>query len=571
MIHEIVPIRQESSKTIDGDLEIRMSKRCRRRRSKLVLFFFMSILITTGSIAQSLRRPKLIVGIVIDQMRWDYLYRYYNRYSPTGGFKRLLNDGMSCENTFIPYTPTVTACGHTCIYTGSVPAIHGITGNTWWDNQSDRLVYCSEDKSVKTVGSNDELGMMSPRNMLTSTICDELKLATNFGSKVIGIAIKDRGGILPAGHSADAAYWYDIKTGDWISSTYYMTDLPRWVKDINARKSVDKYYQQGWNTLYPINTYTQSTEDKTRYEATPLGGNSFPYDLKNAIGKNYGLLPLLPYGNTFTIELAKAAIANENMGHDSIPDFLALSFSSPDYIGHNFGPNSVEQEDNFLRLDRELGDFLNFLDAKIGRGQYLVFLSADHGAAHVPSFVKDHQLPGGYLNYGHLIDTVNTFLRKKYGYPDVVTAAYNYQLFLNHKSIDSAKLDPRIVEQSVIDFISKQEGIAGAFVLRNISDAPLNSHLKEMMINGYFPRRSGDIQLVFEPQWIESYETGGTTHGLWNPYDSHIPLLWLGWGIRSGRLNRETHMTDIAPTLAALLHIQMPNGCVGRVIEEVIK
>lgn len=218
----------------------------------IVLFFSV-----TGQ--PSIQRPKLVVGIVVDQMRWDYLYRYYDRYAANGGFKRLLNQGFSCDNTLISYTPTVTACGHAGIYTGSVPAIHGITGNTWWDNQLNTSIYCTQDDSVKTVGSITALGQMSPRNMLVTTICDELRLATNFKSKVIGIALKDRGSILPAGHSANAAYWYDNKTGDWITSTYYMNELPQWVKDINAKKLVDKYYQEGWSTLYPLHTYLQST------------------------------------------------------------------------------------------------------------------------------------------------------------------------------------------------------------------------------------------------------------------------------------------------------------------------
>jgi hypothetical protein len=424
---------------------------------------------------------------------------------------------------------------------------------------------------VESVGSYDDLGKMSPVNMLTTTICDELKLATNFRSKVIGIAIKDRGGILPAGHSADAAYWYNNKTGEWISSTYYMKDLPRWVKYIIAKKMVDNYYKQGWSTLYPLATYTQSSEDKNNYETAALGGNSFPYDLKKEVGKNYGLLPLLPAGNTFTTEMAKAAIVSENLGKDSVTDFLTLSFSTSDYIGHNFGPNSVEQEDNYLRLDKDLGDLFDFLDSKVGRDQYTVFLSADHGAAHVPAFAKEHKIPAGYMNSDELINRLNTYLKDKTGVAEMVSGIYNYQLFLNHKKIDSAKLDLLIMERSALDFITAQPGVARAFILDQIANAPLNLTLKEMIINGYFPNRCGEIQLIYEPQWIEGFENGGTTHGLWNPYDAHIPLLWYGWGIKKGRLTRETHMTDIAPTLATLLHIQTPNGTVGRTIEEVIK
>ncbi len=537
------------------------------------LFAILALLFLMYNVyAQPVQRPKLVVGIVVDQMRWDYLYRYYSRYAPDGGFKRLLNEGFTCENNFIPYTPTITACGHTCIYTGSVPAIHGITGNIWWDNVQKRQVYCTEDTSVKSVGSSDDAGKMSPRNMLVNTICDELKLATNFRSKVVGIAIKDRGGILPAGHSADAAYWYNSKTGDWISSTYYMNDLPQWVKDINSQKQPDKYFQQGWNTLYPAESYVQSTPDENQFENKPLGKNSFPYDLKTAVGKNYGLLPLLPYGNTFTADMAKAAVINEKMGKDSITDFLTVSFSTPDYIGHNFGPNSIEQEDDFLRLDKDLGDFFKFLDKEIGAGQYTVFLSADHGAAHVPSFAKAHKMPGGNLNDDEVVNAMNKTLAEKFGKEGLIIAAYNYQIFLNHDLINSSKkINLADVQQAVIDVLLKTEGIARAFVLNKVAEQALPQKIKEMITNGYFPDRCGDIQVIFKPQWIESFLGGGTTHGLWNPYDAHIPLLWYGWGIKQGKTNRETYMTDISATLAALLHIQMPNGTVGKVIEEVMK
>jgi predicted AlkP superfamily pyrophosphatase or phosphodiesterase len=539
---------------------------------KRLLSVLLVIMFATSSIAQGIQRPKLVVGIVVDQMRWDYLYRYYDRYAPDGGFKRFLNQGFSCENTFIPYTPTVTAAGHTCIYTGSVPAIHGIVGNEWWDKEKGAAVYCAEDALANSVGSNDAAGKMSPRNMLTSTIGDELKLATNFRSKVIGIAIKDRGAILPAGHAADAAYWYDSKTGDWISSTYYMEELPQWVKNFNAKKLVDKYYQQGWNTLYPIDTYVQSTPDANRYEGKPFGTNTFPYDLKKYVGKNYGLLPVLPYGNTLTEEMAKAAIINEGLGKDDITDLLTISFSTPDYIGHTFGPNSIEQEDDFLRLDKDLGDLFDFLDTKVGKDQYLVFLSADHGVAHVPTFAADHKLPAGSFFDRPMIENLNLYLKQMFGQEKLVDGSYNYQLLLNHALIDSLHLNEAQIKDAVVDYAASQPGIARAFALDKLAGTTLNKTQKERITNGYFPKRSGDVQLILDPQWVESYGATGTSHGLWNPYDSHIPLLWYGWHIKPGSsTNRETYMTDIAATIAAMLHIQMPNGCVGNVIPEIMK
>jgi len=536
----------------------------------LSLFIFITSTAQSGTPGETLQRPKLVVGITIDQMRWDYLYRYYDRYATNGGFKRMLNQGFSCENTLIPYAPTVTAPGHTCIFTGSVPAIHGIAGNFWWDNAEQRNVYCTEDKTVQTVGSASNMGLQSPRNLLVTTICDELRLATNFQSKVIGIAIKDRGGILPAGHTANAAYWYDSQEGKWISSTYYMTDLPQWVKDLNAKKLVDKYYEKGWTTLYPINTYLQSTADQKPYENKGVG-TGFPYDLKKYIGKNYGVISSTPYGNSFTIEMAKAAIEEEKLGADAITDMLTVSFSSTDYIGHGYGPNSIEQEDDFYRLDKDLGDFLNYLDSKIGQGQYTVFLSADHGVAHVPAFMKENKMPSGNFNEGAVLEQLNQQLKDKFGEGKLALDFSNYQLVLNNILISEKKLKREEIVDASIDFLSKQPTVARVFDLHKLEETALPSKIKEMIVNGYYPSRAGDIQIILKPNYIEAFLTTGTTHGMWYPYDAHIPLLWYGWGIKAGKTNRETYMTDIAPTLAALLHIQMPGGTIGKVISEVMR
>ena len=516
-------------------------------------------------------RPKLVVGIVVDQMRWDYLYRYYDRYDPKGGFKRLITQGFSCDNTLIPYIPTITACGHSCIYTGSVPAISGIAGNSWWDYNLGKDVYCTDDSTVKTVGNASvEVGRMSPRNLLVTTIGDELKLATNFRSKVIGIALKDRGGILPAGHSANAAYWYDGRTGDWISSTYYMTELPDWAKSLNSKKLVDKYFSQDWNTLYPINTYTMSSADDVPWEGKPFGANAkgFPYNLKQFVGKNYGLLPVTPYGNNLTVEMAKAAVLGEKLGADGETDLLAVSFSSPDYIGHTFGPNSVEAEDGFLRLDKALGELFNFLDEKVGKGEWLAFLSADHGAAHAPGFLKDHKIPAAIIDPSKMEREINDGLKERFGVDKLIMIEINnYQIYLDRNTIRSNKnLNETEIKKWVLNYLAKQPSVSRAVDLEALGDVALNARQKEMIGNGYYPSRSGDILIMFLPQYIEGVGNTGTTHGAWNPYDDHIPLLWYGWNIKPGKTNRETYMTDIAPTICALLHIQMPSGSIGHVI-----
>ena len=526
---------------------------------------------TTGSVVQRPARPRLVVGLVLDQMRWDYLYRYADRFSEKGGFRRMLSEGHSCEQTLIPYAPTVTACGHSSVYTGTVPAINGITGNAWWDSQLNRTVYCTEDKSVSTVGSSSiNQGKMSPKNMLVTTISDELRLATNFQSKVVGVAIKDRGAILPAGHSANGAYWYDNSTGNWITSTYYSTELPGWAQAFNQRKLPDSFYAAGWSLLYPANSYKASTADKKSYE-NAVFGESFPYDLKKYIGKDYGKINTSPMGNEMTLAFAKAALLGESLGRDEITDLLAISFSSPDYIGHSFGPNAIEAEDAMLRMDLALGKFFDWLDQQVGKGSYTVFLTADHGAAHVPEFSQENKLPGGRVFMGKIIDRLNASLEKTYRLKKLIVSDDNYQLHLDHVQLDSARINPNEILNWLQAELMKEPGIDRAFLLKDLNTVPLPAPVRKMLNNGYHPNRSGDLQIILKAGYIDAYGNTGTTHGLWNPYDTHIPLLWYGWGIKKGITHREVYMTDIAPTLAALLRIQMPSGNIGTVITEVLK
>lgn len=522
-----------------------------------------------------LTRPKLVVGIVVDQMRWDYLYRFYDRYN-NDGFKRLINQGFSANNTNIDYVPTVTAIGHTTIYTGSVPSIHGIAGNDFMINATGKYMYCTEDGTVKTVGSTSKAGEMSPRNMLASTITDELRLATNFRSKVIGVAIKDRGSILPAGHSANAAYWFDGKTGNFITSTYYMENLPKWVDDFNKKNLVEKYLNQGWKTLYPINTYVQSSPDDNRYEGKFQGADkpTFPVNTAELFKKGGpGAIRSTPYGNTISIDMAKAAIENENLGNNVVTDFLALSLSSTDYIGHQFGPNAIEIEDTYLRLDKELGEFFTYLDKKVGVGAYTVFISADHGGAHNINFSKDHKIPADPWASGKIQKALNENLQGLFGQDKIILSLMNYQVHLNYKLIDENKLDLEAIKVAAISFLKKQEGVNYVVDMQKVLTASIPKLIRERIVNGYNYLRSGEIQIVLNPGWYESGSANptGTTHSSWNPYDSHIPLIFMGWGINQGKTSRPTHMTDIAPTLAAILNIQQPNGCIGEPILEAIK
>lgn len=523
----------------------------------------------TSSIVQ---RPRLVVGIVVDQMRWDYLYRYYNRYG-NGGFKRLLGQGFSCENTLINYLPSYTAVGHTCIFTGSVPALAGIAGNDWTDQLTGKTMYCTSDSTVQSVGSESEDGKMSPRNLQVSTITDELRLATNFKSRVVGVSLKDRASILPAGHTATGAFWLDDASGHFITSSYYMSQLPDWVNQFNNADHITHLIEKGWNTLYPIDTYKESDKDDEPWEGKFNGEQApvFPHPINDVYLKNKGSFRQTPFGNALTLEMARAALEAYHLGRGEATDFLTINCASTDYVGHMYGPNSIEIEDTYLRLDQQLADFFRELDAKVGQGQYLVFLTADHGAAHNIGFMQEHQLPADFWSGKPLADALNKMLAEKFNTQNLVRSVMNYQVNFNMTIIGLERLDYTAIKKATVEYLQQQPGISFAVDVAELGKSPLPEPIKTMVANGYNFKRSGGVQLILNPGWFEGYGKTGTTHGSWNPYDTHIPLLWYGWNIKPGKTNREVHMTDISATLAALLHIQQPNGCIGQPVLEVIK
>ena len=522
------------------------------------------------SLSNRLDRPKLVVGIVVDQMRWDFLYRYYDKYE-NGGIKRLLSQGFSCENTMINYIPSVTAIGHSTIFTGSVPAIHGIAGNDWYDSGTGKPTYCTDDSTVISVGSDSKGNKMSPHNLLVTTITDELRLATNFQSKVVGISLKDRAAILPAGHNPTAAFWMDDASGKFVTSSYYLSALPEWVDDFNNSKPIEKLLENGWNTLLPIDQYTESTADNVEWEGKLKGAIDpvFPYDVQKAYSLDHGSLRQMPFGNTLTLQFAKATVDGYKLGQEKTTDFLTINCASTDYSGHLVGPNAIEIEDVYLRLDKDLATFFTYLDQKVGKGNYLVFLTADHGAAHAEGFMNANKMPTGFLSKDLKTNLENT-LDKEFVTNQLVKGIENFQVTFNNDKIDSLKLDLNKIKASAVNFLQHQEGIQFAIDQDKISEASVPSPLKEMMINGYNRQRSGSVLMINMPGWLPSYQKKGTTHSVWNPYDTHIPLIFMGWKINHGTTNRTTYMTDIAPTLAAILHIQMPSGCIGTPIPEVL-
>ena len=523
-------------------------------------------------------KPKIVVGIVVDQMRWDYLSRYYDRFTD-GGFRRMMADGYNCNRLLINYVPAVTAVGHTAIYTGSVPAFTGIVGNSmFFDGKWDSPV---RDLKVEGLGTKTKEGKASPHRMLTTTMTDELRLATNFRSKVISVSIKDRGSIFPGGHCANASYWMDSESMDFISSTYYMKELPKWVKDFNKQKLGVKYLNEYgrkkdkngeyvadfWELMYDANTYTQSAGLHEKY-----------YDQRTGT-----ILKYLPYGNTYTADMALAALKNEKLGlnPDGVTDFLAISFSCTDMIGHKLGPNAPWIEDTYLRLDKEFKRIFDALDAQVGKGEWVAFLTADHAGSHNVVFRQEHGIPASTWPYYRIMKELNDVLKSEFGFEQnpihslechniyfdnkVLTSHANYSADMRQKMIDHC-----------IDILVKKDIVAYAYEPRKIPDY-VPEPVRTMSINGYNPKRSGDIQVILEANVTEDYDDGykkdyngiplGTNHAVWSPYDTHIPFIVVGKGVRHA-WDDDTHtVNDIAATICALLNIQQPSGCIGKAID----
>ncbi len=520
------------------------------------------------------KAPKLVVGIVVDQMRYDYLSKYYAKFSENG-FKKLMNQGFNCKNTNYNYSPTYTGPGHASIYSGTTPAYHGIIGNDWYVRETGKMTYVTDDATEKTVGSSaGGAGKMSPRNLLASTIGDELKLYSNLKSKVVAVSLKDRASILPGGHLSDGSYWFDSGSGNFITSTYYKKELPAWVTNFNDKKLASAYLSKPWNTLLPISQYTESAADDNPYEG--LYGKEkkpvFPHDLPSMYSqKDFGIIRSTPFGNSITKDIAIAALKGENLGKGPYTDLLAISFSATDYVGHKMGPQSVEVEDTYLRLDRDIAELLTVLEKNYGKENLLVFLTADHAAAYVPAELTDNKMNAGYFNGFAFKDSIKGYLNKAFGDTSLVSFAINNQIYLNHTRIQEKNLDLKTITSQLSNYVLNFNGVANVYTAEQLNGDVLKNKSAELIQNGFYRKRSGDLAILLEPAWLEEVSTTGTTHGSTYTYDTHVPLLWYGGQIKAGYTSAAIEITDIAPTISALLNIMAPNASIGKPILSITK
>jgi predicted AlkP superfamily pyrophosphatase or phosphodiesterase len=543
-------------------------------------WFALYLLLSAFSLqAQNHERPKLVVGIVVDQMRQEYLYRFHSKFGE-GGFKRLMNDGFVLKNAHYNYVPTYTGPGHASVYTGTTPAVHGIIGNEFYDKTTKTMVNCVADAAYTPVGNVNGNGDVAPTRLLTTTITDELKLFTQKRSKVFSVSVKDRGAVLPGGHMANGAFWYDGLSGKFISSTYYMSQLPDWLTRFNNLNLADQYLSQEWRTLLPIDQYIESGPDDTPYERKWKGKDksTFPYNLKElrAANGNFELLTSTPFANDLLTELAKTAITSEKMGKGTVTDFFCVSYSTTDIVGHATGPESVELEDVYLRLDKNLADLFKTIDQQVGSGNYVVFLTADHGVNDVPQYLKDNRIPAGYFNQNNAAAQLKEYLNAMYPGRELIANMSNEQIFLNQEAFQGAPktsgLDMFIVSEVIGKFLMTLDGVANYYTEGVIRQARYDEGgTKGMVTRGFHPKRSGDIAVVLEPGWFVSGSIQGTTHGSPYSYDTNVPIIFYGKGIKKGFSARYHPITDIAPTLSVLLNIKFPNGCTGQPVAELFE
>jgi len=536
-------------------------------------FLMLMILVQTGWTQKkneskaAADAPKLVVKIVVDQMRHDYIPLYWDKFEENG-FKRLVNRGFNFENNHFNYFPTFTGPGHAAIYTGATPSVNGVVGNAWYDRSIDGSMYVVSDSTVSPVGTDSDAGKMSPRNLLSTTVTDELKSASS-NSKVITVSSKDRGAVLAAGHLGDAAYWYEGESGKFVSSSWYVSELPEWVQRFNEKGLAKEFANSTWETLLPIEQYTESSADDRSYEGTFENEEApvFPHDLAANRGNEYGIINSTPFGNTLIAELAKSAMEGEDLGSGDGTDFLGVSFSSTDYVGHKYGPHSVELQDTYLRLDRTIGDLLNYLDKQVGKGNYLVVLTSDHGVVDVPQELINKNLPGGYFDSDEAVDQLEEFLATEFGDEDWIEDYTNQQVYLDHNLVEENGFSLKAVQQKAADFLLQFEGVKSTNTAHNYQYKNYGTGQEAMYQRGFMYDRSGDVYIQLKSGWLDTNYPTGTSHGSPYNYDTHVPLIFYGWNVPQGETSRKTTIPQIAPTISNMLNIPLPSGSEANILQ----
>lgn len=520
-------------------------------------------------------RPRLVLVVVVDQFRYDYLERFSDLFGP-GGFRRLTDGGAVFVNAHYTYVPTYTAPGHAAVFTGSVPAEDGIVGNGWFDRDAGEVRTSVADASAQLLTDAGRVagpGAASPRSLMGTTIGDQMRLASNLASKVVAVSLKDRSAILPGGKRPNGAYWFDGERGRFVSSDYYFEELPPWVRRFNAADAPDRYFGAKWDLALPAEAYRRSQARKPHLERWQLG-EDFPYVVNGGDDKPgesfYAAFQYTPFASDYLASFAEAAIEGESLGADDAPDLLALSFSSPDLVGHAYGPDSREIEDTYVRLDRTLARLLDDIDRRVGLAHTLVVLTGDHGVAPVPEYLSSLGIDAGRIEGADVETAVERALEARFGGEKWVLSLANDQIYLDLEQAKERKADPEEVERAAGEAALSVPGIAGYFTRAQLLEGRMPpGPVARRVLNGFNRARSGDVCLVTKPFYFVA-EGLGTTHGSPYGYDTHVPLVLSGAGIRPGRYATDCSPSDITPTVAVLLGVEAPPLAVGRVLAEAL-
>ncbi len=544
---------------------------CRMRSIAVIIFLFAFI---HGMSAQDRaipsEKPKLIVGIQVSGMRYDYLARYWDKYGD-GGFKKLVTKGTVCRNAHHDYLVPEPGSGYASIATGTYPDMHGMVSDYWYDRLKEKVTYCIGDDKTETVGGGYDQGKYSPKNLMVSTVSDEMKLAGQFKSKVISISLDPVAAVISGGHTANGCYWYDDTNGQWITSNYYVDSLPGWVNSFNEKKLADLYLSRVWEPLLPMDEYTASLPDTSRFDTGFDGQKTFPYDLAklSRLKRNkakYDIMKATPYGNTYTSDFAASAVVDEKLGKDEYTDWLNVIFSGTGYAASYFSSRSVEMEDLYLRLDKDLEHFLDFLDREVGLKNVLIYFTADNASANEPGYLSGNRLPAGYFNYNAAISLLKTYLNVIYGSGDWVHLYYGQQIYLNRVLIEDSRLSIPEFQDRVARFMVQFEGVSNALTASDLVKNNYTGGAFGSIQKSYNQKRSGDVLLYLTPGWVEKgadRQFASNVH-----YDTHVPLIWYGWKIGRKVISRKVSVTGIMPTIANFLNISGSPGMEGEVIGE---
>ncbi len=541
----------------------------------LVLFVMQGNVKSQVKKSVSVEKPKLIVCIVVDQMRYDFLYRYASTYC-NNGFKRLMNEGTVCKNATYENICTLSEPGYATLSTGSNPSLHGIIASEWFQSGSKKKINCVVDASQKAVGGSFESGQYSPKQLLSPTIGDELRLSNNRQSKVISVSLNPAAAVLLGGHMANQAWWFDPSSGSFATSSYYMESLPGWVEEFNRKKLPDTYLQRNWEPLLPVSQYLQSLSDDSPYE-TGLGGkHTFPYNLdalslpKGYERRNYAILGQTPFGNSLTKDFAISALVNEKLGKGENTDILWVDFSATQAVSRNFGLMAMETQDAYLRLDEEIMHFLDFIDSYIGKGNVVVMLTSNHGAAFSSKYLSDNGLPSGAFSINQAASLLSSYLNARYGKGSWISSYSNLQFYFNRELIAESKLKLSDFQNDAAQFLLQFSGVANVLTSTSIENTAYDKGIFRLMQNSYNQKRSGDILLNLAPGWVEK-NNDVVDNGSGYRYDAHVPLLWYGWKIPRQVVYHSISITDIAPTISSILDIAFPSGAQGTPISEIVE